>query len=326
MRNSCCVPLPGRSSLYVSSRRADETLMRPGLVRALAIVPVLCLLQMASWPRPVAAQAASDLFLVPLHRAGGRMVADSVRRLTDRDGYDNQPSFTPDGRAILYTSIDSAGQADIHRFDLASGRDSRLTRTAPESEYSAAVMPDGDRFAVIRVERDSTQRLWSFRLDGTDPQVVLENVKPAGYFAFLDADRIVLFVLGNPATLQIAGRRDGSARVLASNIGRAVQKVPGRNAVSFLHRDEGPPGWITIWDATSGETTRLVEAFPENEYHAWTPVGDLITARGSTLYRYRPGTDSDWVELAELTASGIRGISRLAVSPDGSQLVLVANH
>ena len=31
----------------------------------------------------------------------------------------------------------------------------------------------GTRFSVIRVERDSTQRLWSFALDGSDPQLML---------------------------------------------------------------------------------------------------------------------------------------------------------
>lgn len=204
------------------------------------------LLAAAPPPASLHAQAASDIFLVSLHQAGGRLTADSVRRLTNRDGYDNQPSFTPDGRSILYTSI--------------------------------------------------------------------------------DADRIAVFVLGNPATLQLADRRDGSVRVVASNIGRAVQKLPGRDAISFLHRDPAPPGWITVWDAGSGGRTRLVEAFAENEYHVWTPDGAIITARGSVLYRFRPGTDSDWVEFADLAGSGIQGISRLAVSADGSRLALVANH
>jgi WD40-like Beta Propeller Repeat len=309
-----------------STRQTRETMKKPGSSPVVRIMLITCLLPLALRAHRLAAQASSDLFLVSLRRAARGLVADSARRLTNRDGYDNQPSFTPDGRALLYTSIDSAGQADIRHIDLASGRDTRLTRTAPESEYSAAVMPGGDRFAVIRVERDSTQRLWSFALDGSDPRVVLENVKPAGYFAFLDADRIGLFVLGDPATLQFAGRRDGSTRVIASNIGRAVQKVPGRDAISFLHRDPGPPGWITVWDAASGDMTRLVEALPENEYHAWTPDGVLITSRGSVLYRFRPGSDSGWVEFADLADSGIQGISRLAVSADGSRLALVANH
>jgi hypothetical protein len=70
----------------------------------------------------------------------------------------------------------------------------------------------------------------------------------------------------------------------------------------------------------------MVAAFPENEYYAWAPDGTLITARGSTLFAFRPGTDSTWVEFADLAGHGIRGISRLAVSADGSRLALVANH
>jgi WD40-like Beta Propeller Repeat len=273
-----------------------------------------------------AVQGSSDIFLVRLRDDGGRTLVDSVRRVTNRDGYDNQPSFTPDGTAILYTSIDAAGQADIRRYDIVRGTDAPLIRTSPESEYSAAVMPGGQRIAVIRVERDSTQRLWSFRTDGSDPRVVLENVKPAGYFAFLDANRIALFVLGNPATLQLADVRTGASRLLANGIGRSLHRVPGRDAVSFVSRPENGQGWISILDLRTDSTTRVVQPFAENEYHAWTADGELVTGRGGKLYRMRPGRDSGWVELADLAPFGVAGISRLAVSADARTIAIVATH
>jgi hypothetical protein len=69
-----------------------------------------------------------------------------------------------------------------------------------------------------------------------------------------------------------------------------------------------------------------VQPFPENEYHAWTPDGMLVTGRGSELYVFRPGRDSDWRRIADLSASGVAGITRLAVSPDGRSIVVVAEH
>ncbi|MGD8279452.1 MAG: hypothetical protein PVH00_15545 [Gemmatimonadota bacterium] len=269
------------------------------------------------------AQGATDLFLVRLGETDGRLAADSVVRLTDRNGYDNQPQFVADGTALLYTSIDATGQADIHRLDLRTRQSTNLTRTAPESEYSATLMPGGSRMSVIRVEADSTQRLWSFRLDGSDPRLVLERVAPVGYQAWIDAGRIAVFVLGSPATLQLADVRTGETRVLASDIGRSLNRVPGRNALSFVQRDGGPSGWITELDAHTGATRRLVRALPGNEYHAWTPSGTLVSAAGSILYRWRPG-DADWTPVADLTTSGVSGISRLIVSPDGRSLALVA--
>lgn len=296
--------------------------MRPasGRLSTLALIAVLVP------AAPLAAQADSDLYLVHVRATPAGLVADSVRRLTDRAGYDNQPQFTPDGRAVLFTSIDEAGQADIFRIDLASSSGPRpVTRTAPESEYSATPMPGGDRFSVIRVEADSTQRLWSFAMDGTDPRLVLADVAPVGYHAWLDRDRLALFVLGSPATLQLADVRTGASRVVSENIGRSVHKVPGRDAVSFVHRTAPrDPGTIAILDPGTGETESLVNPFPENEYHAWLRPGVVITARDSRLYTYRPGGDTDWVAGPDLSAFAIHGVSRIAVAPSGTAIVVVA--
>lgn len=271
------------------------------------------------------AQADSDIWLVHVRLTATGLVADSVARLTDRAGYDNQPYFTSDGGAVLYTSIDAAGQADIRRVDLATRRSSAVTHTAPESEYSATPMPGGGRFSVIRVEADSAQRLWSFTMDGSDPRVLLENVAPVGYHAWLDDNRVALFVLGSPATLQLADVAGGTARLLSSDIGRSLHRVPGRDAISLVQRTEGGgPGTITILDPATGDTESLVQPFPGNEYHAWLSANMIVTARDGVLYTFRPGTDTAWVAGSDLSGYGITGMSRIAVAPDGSAIAVVA--
>src|SRR5213075_1723714 len=181
-------------------------------------------------PANAAAVPSTDIYLYELSRGllhrGPRVV-----NLTNRPGYDNQPSFV--GSTMYYTSVHD-GQADIYRFQ--NARHSRFTST-PESEYSAALTPDGKALAVVRVERDSTQRLWQFPLDGGAPSLVLRDIKPVGYFAWLDSTTLALFVLGNPNTLQIADTRTGAARVVTPNIGRSLQRVPGGRLASFVQRD-----------------------------------------------------------------------------------------
>ena len=56
---------------------------------------------------------------------------------------------------------------------------------------------------------------------------------------------------------------------------------------------------------------------------AWTPDGTLLMAVNSTLYRWRSG-DPNWTVVANLGAFGLRNVTRLAVSPKGDRLAIVA--
>ncbi len=272
---------------------------------------------------PAFAQGGSELFLLRLHQHDGRLAADSVVRLTNRVGYDNQPAFLPDASAILYTVIDATTHSDIWRYDLVSRVAAPVTRTQPESEYSATPMPGSTRFSVVRVEADSTQRLWSFKRDGSDARLLLEDVKPVGYHAWLDADHVVAFVLGNPASLQLVDVPSGATQRIAQNVGRALQRVPGRNAFSYVQRNADSTSSIVLYDVATAQSEVLIATLPQNEYHVWLKDGTLISASGSLLYQWRPG-DRDWTLLADLSGAGVSGITRLAISPDERLLVIVA--
>jgi hypothetical protein len=270
---------------------------------------------------PAAAQTDTDIYLLDLDQAGARLaVVGAPFTVTDRPGYDNQPAFTPDSRGILYTSIRD-GQADTYRYDLATGRSTRVTAT-PESEYSPTPIPDTERFSVVRVEADETQRLWSFAADGSDPRLLLPDIAPVGYHAWITPDRLALFVLGDPATLQLAGLTAGAARVVASDIGRAIQPVPGRPAATFTQQVEGE-WWLRELAIETGEARSVVRLLGPDEYHVHTPAGAILAAHGSRIYQLRDGRR--WHEIADLARYGIGALSRLAVSPDGRLLAVVAD-
>lgn len=270
---------------------------------------------------PAVAQEATDIYLLELDRAGDQIVvAGPPVAVTDRAGYDNQPHFTADG-ALLYTSIRD-GQADIYRYEPDSGRRERVTRT-PESEYSPTPMPGGDRFSVVRVEADSTQRLWSFAAGGSDPRLVLENVRPVGYHAWIGSDRVAMFVLGEPPTLRVASIGTGAAGVIAHGIGRSLQAVPGAAAVTFTQAVDG--GWWIREYSDRQDTVRTVaRMLGPDEYHTWLPDRTLLTAHGSEVLAYDPQA-RDWIPVVDLADAGIGTLSRLAVSADGRRLAVVAD-
>ncbi len=176
-----------------------------------------CLLLLLALAAPAAAQVpATDIFVATLKVAKGpggtaQWQVGAPVNVTHRPGYDNQPAFLPGGRSFLYTVIGDDAQADIYRYDLAAGKSTRLTTTT-ESEYSPTPLPQGRGFSVVRVEPDSTQRLWAFDLDGSHPRLLLPGVKPVGYHAWIDSVTVAVFVLGSPATLQLADLRTGKPR------------------------------------------------------------------------------------------------------------------
>lgn len=265
-----------------------------------------------------------DVYLATLTTGAGGLRVGAPANVTAREGYDNQPSFSPDGASLYFTSVREDAQADIYRFDIATGATSRITTSAPESEYSAQVLPDGSGIAVIRVERDSTQRLWRVDRDGRNARILLDGVRPAGYFAFADAHTVALFVLGRPPTLQLSDLRRGNADTIVANIGRSLHRIPGSRRISYVSRAYEGVGWIMSLDPDTRSPLPIARLPEGAEDYAWLPDGRLIAGQGTRLLVCNPATTAAWVEVADLSDAGLSSITRLAVSPAGDRLAIVA--
>ncbi len=265
------------------------------------------------------AAPSTDIYLAALSIEDEQLQVDAPRRLTMHAGYDNQPTFTPDGRALLYTSV-HGGQADTYRYTFADSAHRAVTDT-PTSEYSPT--PHGEGFSVVRVEEDGTQRLWQVAADGTSLSLLLPDIQPVGYHAWVTSSQVALYVLGDPATLQLAQLSNASVDSLARDIGRSMHRVPGRSAtVSFTQYTSDSTSQIQLLDTEAMTTEPLIDTRAGGDFHAWTPDGRVLMAEGSALYQYDPDGTNGWQPIANLRP--LRDITRLAVSPDGRQLALVA--
>jgi hypothetical protein len=273
---------------------------------------------------------STDIYLAPIRIVGSKITVGTPVNVTDRPGYDNQPSFTPDSRVILFTSVRADAQADIYRYDLRTKATSRVTST-PESEYSATVFGDGSRFSVIRVEADSSQRLWSFRLDGTDPRLVFESIKPVGYHAWVDATTVAMFLLGRPNALVLADTRGGPPDTLARDIGRSLLPLPSSDGFSFVQRSKDSTWVLTAVDVRGSGRERRTMVMPlvrmpaGADYITWVALAVAIAGSGSKLFLWRgKEKPAEWTELADFSKEGLTHISRLALSPDHAWLAIVA--
>jgi hypothetical protein len=293
--------------------------MRAGAVGLVSVIGVAC----AAIALTAQQVPATEVYLAPV-RAGATPQIGAWVNISNDPEYDNQPSFLPDS-SVLFTSRRDGKQTDIYRFVPATKAITQLTHTA-ESEYSATPTPDGKTFSVIRVEADNTQRLWRFDLDGSNPRLVLDNVKPVGYHAWIDETHLALFILGAgagaPATLQIADTKTGTAELAATGIGRSVLIRPGTRTVSYM--TTGQARQVMEWNPKTKASATLFPPFEASQDAVWVQDGEMWMASGTKIMR-RTTKDTEWSLVQDLgAANSIKSITRLAISPDGKWLAFVA--
>jgi Tol biopolymer transport system component len=270
-------------------------------------------------------QSETDIFLLDLVATEGSLTASEFRDLAVGPGYQNQPAFLSDGLSLLYTAR-VKDEIDTYQYTLASGETRRLTLTA-ENEYSPAPVPGSSRFSVVLVEANDQRRLWSYAADGGDAELLVAQPARVGFYAWGDSETVVLTESESTSALYVVDVTSGDMELLLENVGRSLQSVPGREAVSFVHKLSATEWWVKILDLETNQIESLVQTRPYVEDHAWHPSGTLLMAHDSRLFQWRQGPGpawDNWSEIADYSLIGLREISRLAVSPDGMRLALVA--
>jgi hypothetical protein len=293
----------------------------------LAIAASAGLMQAPAAPAPL---PGTDIYLVPLTAGLASLRAAVPTPVSIEPGYDNQPMFSPDGSRLLFAVNRDGKQTDVYVFDLGTRRVSQLTRT-PENENSPTFLPSGigdaGGFSVVQSEMDRTQRLWRFNAQGQNPQLILPNVKPVGYHAWVDADHLALFVLGQPATLQLARVSTGSAEIAATDIGRSLHRIPGTRLVSFVQKEPSGEYWLKQIDVDSKKIEPLVRAVEgsENRDCGWMPDGKtLLMTSGTKVFAWSRGA-AGWNVVFDGAAHQLGTLSRLNVSPKGDAVALVVS-
>ena len=266
------------------------------------------------------AQSATDVYLFDLKAVDNLFTVSNPVNISDNRGYDNQPSFMKNGQEVLFTSTRN-GQTDIVRYNIRRNRKTWLTDTEG-SEYSPLQIGSTQTFSAIRLEEDGTQLLYKYNMRNGKGEVLVPDLK-IGYHSWIDRNRVLSFVLDDPPTLQLSYLIDGENRVLDSTIGRSLHPIPGKSLMSYVSKQKEPWSINSIHPET-GEIDFIMNTLDGSEDYAWTPSGTIIMGKEVKLYKFDPDRDSKWVEIGDLSNSGLSSITRLAVSPKGDKIAVVA--
>ena len=284
----------------------------------------------------VAAQTSGfDVYIADLALKDFRLQVSNVTALTNRADYDNQPFFLPDGETLLITSaIVEQGQEQmdsiLYHFP---SRKSRNITNSKFSEYSPTLMPNGSDISVIKVIADK-QKLWRYPLMKTSaeeglPSELLKDVEPVGYHAWIDSSQVLLFVLGQPHTLQLANIDTQTSQIIDRNIGASLYKIPGTDLMSYTAtKDEGDN---PLWDLKSfdpkTQKIKVLSKLPAGAYYyGWSGDGLAIAAQGSVLKQWDIKHPSqNWQVFADLSETCPKGITRLTTNAQNTRIALVCS-
>ena len=235
------------------------------------------------------------------------------------DGYNNQPYFVGDNELYITVQFPDEPQTDIYSLNLATNTKTQIIATV-ESEYSATLMPDLVNFSSVRVEADgqSTQRLWKFPVDRSSMgEPIFKNITGIGYHHWLNKYKAALFVVGQPTKLVIANTLTGSNIQMMENIGRGMHRLPGDN-LAFIHKLNDQRWVLKELDTYTYRAKEIVQTLPNSEDFLYLEDGTYLMGNGSKLYKFNKYSDQDWKEIADFRYYGIKNITRLALSPNGT--------
>jgi Tol biopolymer transport system component len=284
---------------------------------------VFCVLLMVL-PLLAMSQVGSEIYLLDVQLSGSSITVSNPVNVTRHPGYDNQPSFHTSKPLLFYSSFNDDGRSDIKVYDYKTGKTTSLTSTT-EREYSPTLTPDG-KFISCIIQRDNdAQDLGKYPLEGGEPITLIDNLI-VGYHAWVDENNLILFVLGEPMTVQWYDLKNKTNTVLANNIGRSLHKIPGENAMSFVHKKSANEWVINRLDIASKKITTVTSSLKDSEDITWTNDGRIISSDGEKLFFYNTKAKNGWKEIEmNLGGTKISGITRLAITKDGKKLAIVVS-
>ncbi|ARV10974.1 hypothetical protein BTO09_00850 [Gilvibacter sp. SZ-19] len=265
-------------------------------------------------------QTNPDVFIANIDSDEEKTTISGLTNLSNDPGYDNQPSFGTDH--LLLFAGNNDGQTDIFQMHSRTGRKMLAGGSRAGGEYSPQLTPDGRGIAAVRLDTTGLQRLYIYDKMG-DSTVLIPDLMVA-YYTFFDANQIVgCYIEDESLNLFVHKLDEAKTYTLLKDVGRSFHKVPGQNSVSYTVTNEQDQQDVYLLDMETLESFFVTQLpIGVNDY-AWLDDSRIVVGSKSSLFVYDTFDKKDWVKLADLDASVITDISRIAVNPSGNKIALV---
>ncbi len=284
----------------------------------------LVLVVFAAAATPVLAQTGnSEVFVFNIKKQDGALVFSGGSNISNSPGYDNQPSFAADGKSILFTSVRDNKNPDIYEY-LLSDKSLRQITTSPASEYTPRAK-DSESIFFVREDSGQGMTVWKYDRKSKKETEALGIKEPVAYYDWNSTGDALVWVR-YAYTAQFVNPAKKLSRFVSDHVLPSTpQNIPGTQKFSFIHRQSND--WLVIkeFDPETNSVRPIVEVKNSKIDYCWLPDKTLVIGLGSELYGFNEESNDDWVRLADLKSFGLKDITRLSASSDGTMMAIASN-
>ena len=277
----------------------------------------------ARMPRTALVEVAIGSGREPSGDAG---VPSSAGRLTRGNSNDRQPTYSPDGKRVVFSS-NRSGNLDVWALEVGSGSVRRLT-DHPADDWDPAVMPDGR--ILWSSNRTGHFEIWTAEADGARPRQLSHDGSLAENPTITPDGSWIVFNSRQPRQPGIWRMRPdgtGAALVVGGNT-RLPEVSPDGKYVLYLTdiRLDRLSLRVARLDG-SGELPFVMSMSSEGGRARWLPDGSAIAFIAPTEQRrlavqvqpFSPHRDTS-AERRLLSGDSERSVVSFGIAPDGSRL------
>ncbi|HEX9366233.1 MAG TPA: winged helix-turn-helix domain-containing protein, partial [Vicinamibacterales bacterium] len=288
------------------------------------------------------AVAAGALVALEFRRSQPRTAQRALRQFTFHGGLQRQATWSPDGRAVAYTS-DAAGSSDIWVQALPDAPAVRVT-SSPAEDSQPDWSPDG-QWLVFRSERNGGGLYVVPARGGNERRIVDFGYRPK----WSPDGSLVLFSssghVGGSSRLYLVGRDGGSPRLLRPDVAEDLNVVdagwaPNGDGVAMWGRRKGG-GWVfltvpvehgppVLFVRNANVDRQMQEGRLTLGRFVWSRSGRQLFFEGLSdqvrnLWRVTvdPATHA-WIAGPDRLTTDAGQDADIAISPDGTRLIFSA--
>jgi Tol biopolymer transport system component len=241
------------------------------------------------------AEAGRDRVVFASNRSGGLEIyvidpdGGATVRLTENNGFDGLPHWSPDGSRIVFTSDmdgtpepeEPGGPSDLELYTMAADGSEvvRLTRNT-RYEGDADWSPDGSQLVFDAADPFEDLQVYVMDSEGEEPPKALTSGAPNGHAVWSpDGSRIAFTSLRDGDREIYVMAPDGSGQTNLTNSPGSDDNLaawsPNGSKIAFFSERDGNPE-IYVMDADGSNPVRLTDSPADDVDPSWSPDGRQI--------------------------------------------------